>query len=324
LRALQGPIQIGLTMANVILATKTLAAIEAQIASDQGAAYRGYLKQVLPHMGDAYRTESESFRSHMGASIMGGKCGRAIWYSFRWATVPSFTGRIQRLFNRGHLEEARFIACLLAIGVAVYQQDESGKQYRISGSAGHYGGSGDGIGIGIPDLPGTAAVLEFKTHNDTSFKSLVKSGVRDSKFEHYVQMQQYMRKMGLPASLYMAVNKNNDELYAEIVLLDTATADMFIERADKIVWMINAPPQVGNPPSPGNYDCKWCDHKPVCFKQLPPAKNCRTCVFGEPTSNGDGEWVCLNTHSAHNKLPLSKALQLTGCNAWAKHPDIGI
>lgn len=307
-------------MANVILATKTLDLIESAIAADQGAAYRGFLKQVLPHMSDAYRTDTESFRSHMGASQMGNKCGRAIWYNFRWATVAKHSGRIQRLFNRGHLEEARFIACLLTIGVTVYQQDAEGKQYRITGSSGHYGGSGDGIGINIPDLPaGLPAVLEFKTHNDASFKSLQKSGVRDSKFEHYVQMQQYMRKMGLTASLYMAVNKNTDELYGEIVLLDVETADIFIDRADKIVWMRNAPDRIGSPPSPGNYDCKWCDHKPICFTAIMPPVNCRTCAHAEPSDASDnGEWFCTK-HGA----PIPKDVQKAGCSLWMKHFDMG-
>jgi len=56
----------------VTLATKTLAAIDAAIEADQGAAYRQHLKNVLPHIGDAYRGVEESpFRSHMGASIIG-------------------------------------------------------------------------------------------------------------------------------------------------------------------------------------------------------------------------------------------------------------
>lgn len=314
-------------MASVILAPKTLAAIENTIASDQGALFRKFLGQVIPHMSDAYRSEPESFRSHMGASIMGGKCGRSIWYSFRWATKSNFTGRIQRLFNRGHLEEARFIACLLAIGVTVYQHDDNGKQFRISGSAGHYGGSGDGVGINIPDLPaGLAAVLEFKTHNDASFKKLVKEGVRSAKFEHFVQMQQYMRKMGLTVALYMAVNKNTDELYAEIIMLDIATADTFIDRADKIIWMQFAPEKIGSPPSPGNFDCKWCDHKPVCFQKVAPAMNCRTCGYAMPSRTGDATWLCTNPvfqppQGGH--LVLSKAVQELGCTQYSQHPDMG-
>lgn len=304
----------------VIVATKTLDKIEQVIHADQGASYRGLLKQVLPHIGDAYRSEPETFRSHMGASAMGRKCGREIWYSFRWATKGNHTGRMMRLFNRGHLEEGRFIAILLCIGVQVYQQDANGKQFGITGSAGHYGGSGDGVGIGIPDLPADLpALLEFKTHSDTSFKSIKKDGVRSSKFEHFVQVQQYMRKMGLTACLYVAVNKNNDELYAEIILLEVETADTFIARADKIIWMARAPEKIGKPPSVGNYDCKYCDHKAMCFGKNKPPKNCRTCGYSMPTDAGNATWIC----TLHNNIALTKEAQLQGCAKWERHPDIG-
>ena len=45
------------------------------------------------------------FRSHLGASVIGNKCKRAIWFNFRWVKKPEFSGRQLRLFNRGHKEE---------------------------------------------------------------------------------------------------------------------------------------------------------------------------------------------------------------------------
>ena len=135
-------------MGNITLASKTIAKIDAMIKADQGASFRGWLGKVIPHMGDAYRTDEDGHRSHMGASLIGGECPRAIWYGFRWATKSNFEGRLLRLFNRGHLEEARFIAMLLMIGCEVYQQDAEGNQFRISHAEGHLGGSGDGVVIG--------------------------------------------------------------------------------------------------------------------------------------------------------------------------------
>ena len=116
----------------VMLALKTMAAIESAIEQDQGGKFRQFLGQIIPHMADAYRGVDEGFRSHLGASLIGGECSREIWYGFRWVKKPKFSGRILRLFNRGHLEEARFIAMLLTIGCQVWQQDGHGKQYRIS------------------------------------------------------------------------------------------------------------------------------------------------------------------------------------------------
>ena len=119
---------------SVMLAVKTLEAIDSALEKDQGGKYRQILGTVIPHMADAFRGADEGFRTHLGASLIGGECSRALWYGFRWATKPKFSGRILRLFNRGHLEEARFISLLLMIGCTVYQQDEKGNQFRISGA----------------------------------------------------------------------------------------------------------------------------------------------------------------------------------------------
>lgn len=308
-------------MSNVIKATRTMAAIEAAIEADQGAAYRQHLQRVLPHIGDAYRGHDDPFRSHLGASVIGGECGRAIWYGFRWTTVPHFKGRMLRLFNRGHLEEGRLIAALLTIGVQVYQQDENGKQFRISDCGGHFGGSGDGVGIGVPDVaPGTACLLEFKTHNSKSYDKLSKEGVRAAKFEHFVQMQTYMRKMGLAVALYTAVNKDNDDIYMELVPLQSEVADQFIERAHKIIYMKTAPSKISN--SPGWFACSWCDHKPVCHQGAQPAVNCRTCLHSEPRS--DGKWYCTNPGEVEKAamqgwdepIEIDKALMLKGCDEY--------
>lgn len=294
------------------IAVKTMELVDKAIAQDQGARFRTFLKQVLPALDDAYRGEDEPFRSHMGASMVGDKCGRSIWYSFRWFTKPVFPARIIRLFNRGHLEEGRIIAALLAAGVEVWQQDSNGKQFRISGSHGHYGGSGDGICRGLPELaPDQVAVLEFKTHNDKSFKEMVKSGVRVSKPVHYAQTNQYMRKMNIAVTLYVAVNKNDDDYYMELIPVDTAEADQLIERADKLIWMKTVPDKIGNPPSAGYFECKWCNHYGVCWQGKAPAVNCRTCIHSSPVEGGNGAWRC-GFHAAE----IPKEVQFTGCGNY--------
>jgi hypothetical protein len=315
----------------VTVAHRTLDAIESAMQADQGASFRQWQGRLFPHAADAYRGEEEGFRSHLGASILGGECARAIWYSFRWATKSHFEGRTLRLFNRGHLEEPRFAAMLKMIGCEIWQHDASGKQFRIAWADDHAGGSGDGVGRGIPDLdPMTAAVLEFKTHGEKSFIELAGKlpewrahrenpgvvpfsgqGVRASKFEHFVQMQTYMRKMGLAAALYMAGCKNTDDLYAEIVMLDSELADQFTDRGEKLVWMKEPPKRVSE--SPGFWKCRFCDHRPVCHLKQEPALNCRTCRFSEPGKAGT--WHC--AHPQH-RVVLSKELQLTGCGDYQR------
>lgn len=320
----------------IYIANKTLAAIERSLYKDQGASFRKWEGRVLPHIGDAYNDKEEDFRSHMGASLIGGDCARAVWYGWRWATKKRFGGRMLRLFNRGHLEEGRFIALLLMIGARVIQQDENGNQFRISGAGGHFGGSGDGKAVNLPDVaPGQTVLLEFKTHGEKSFAKLAGpgwskylediyagrqgmfngEGVKAAKPQHYVQMQVYMQKMGVPVTLYAAVNKNTDEIYMEMVLLDSETADAYLDLSDKLVAMPKPPAKLRGA-SPGYYKCKMCDHKGVCFGTSAPAKNCRTCEFASPVMN-NGEWKCQRDGSI-----LSKEKQLVGCENYCVNKSI--
>lgn len=303
------------------IATKTLEAIDAAVCADGGKAYRHYLRIVMPHIGDAYSQEDDDYRSHLGASVIGGKCARAVAYGWRWALRKKPRGkkaepkqkaesRMRRLWNRGHMEEARFIALLLSAGIAVYQQDASGKQYRLASFGGHFSGSGDGFLLGVPDLPaGVPCLGEFKTHSDDSFDSMVADGVEKAKPEHYVQMQEYMHHFGLLYALYVAVNKNDDRLYAEIVTYDRKVADEFLERARKIIFDKALPPRIRGA-SPGFFQCKHlCDYNEICFATIKPDRNCRTCQHG--FAMPDGTWQC-----AARSETRDKEAQKRGCDQY--------
>lgn len=296
------------------LATKTLEAIDAKMKEDQGASYRDWLGKVIGHIGDAYDGRKAGSRSHLGASMIGRECERSLWYGFHWVKKPSFEGRLLRLFNRGHLEEARFIALLLMIGCQVYQQDANGKQFRISDAGGHFGGSCDGICVGCPDVPeGVAVLTEFKTHNDNSFKKLIAKGVKEAKPEHFIQMCVYMQKLGLTQGLYLAVNKNDDALHAELVDLDNDVATKYIERGRKIVWMNQAPARIND--SAGFFQCRMCDYADICHFGGEVELNCRTCRNSKPT--GDGEWFC-----GKHKEVLPVELQRQGCVEYERSGEI--
>lgn len=311
----------------MIIASKTLDAIREGILADGGATFRRWLGRVIPHVGDAYKDEPEDDkRSHLGASGIGKDCGRAIWYAFHWVgkNKPESekeiedAARMQRLWNRGHLEEARFIALLLMIGVRVIQQDQHGKQLRFYDHNGHYAGSMDGIAIGIPDLPALVrALLEFKTYNDKRFKQLVANGVQYSDETYYVQCQQYMGKHNLRYTLFMAVNKNDEMLHAEIIEFDPAVYERYRDRAGKLIASEKPPLKINNA-SPGYFKCQWCDFSRVCHLGQTVDANCRTCAFGDPVAqvdeNGKGVWECRKHKKA---IPLE--LQKTGCDSYVKN-----
>lgn len=294
-------------------AHKTLAAIEEALFRDQGAKFRMLLGKHITSAGDAFRGEGSPFRGHLGASLLGRECTRELWYTFHWATKTLHGGRMQRLFNRGHLEEPRFIALLEMIGCTVWQVDDRGKQFRVSGHRQHFGGSIDAVIVGLPEMGDTPVLGEFKTHGDKSFKKLAEDGVQSAKWEHFVQMQTYMGKLELPAALYMAVNKNDDDLYAELVMFDPAVHERYQQRSVIVIDSVTAPKRINQ--SPGWFKCKYCDHREVCHGTALPEKNCRTCVHA---AVGDGGvWNC----TAHQRM-LTEAEQLVACPTYVMNPEM--
>ena len=156
-----------------------------------------------------------------GASIIGKSCARALWYDFRWVTPSRFSGRLLRLFETGQLEEDRIVRNLRATGATVLELDpETGRQFRVEAHGGHFGGSLDGVAIGLLEAPKTWHVLEFKTHGVKSFADLTAKGVVLAKPQHAAQMQIYMHLTGITRALYMAVCKNTDALHIERVEAD--------------------------------------------------------------------------------------------------------
>ncbi len=297
-------------MAHLRVAHNIMKLINETMISDQGASFREWSGRVLPHIGDAYRGKSKPFREHLGASILGKECIRSIWYDYRWVTLKAFDGRMLRLFNRGHLEEGRFIAMLLMIGCKVLQQDSNGKQFQISHRNGLIGGSGDGIAFNVPGVRADqAVVLEFKTHGEKSFDKLREHGVKAAKFEHYAQMQLYMHKMGIGQALYMAVNKNTDELYAEFVVVNPELAMELLDRGERILDEDVPPKKIHN--SASYFKCRFCDHKEVCHYNALPYKTCRTCAFAKIEND---EWICRK----HNKnvREIDGVNHMEGCYSY--------
>jgi hypothetical protein len=97
-------------------------------------------KRILEDI-DSYcvRTYDGGHRSHLGASLIGRECKRYLWYVFRWCLHEKTTGRQQRLFNRGHREEARFIEWLEGIGFKVWFEDrETNPLYYCAESDSYY------------------------------------------------------------------------------------------------------------------------------------------------------------------------------------------
>lgn len=260
------------------------------------------------------RRQGTGFRNHLGASLIGRVCPRHLWYVFRWARRSRHAARLLRLFQRGEEEESRLVSFLRKAGVHVIDKDpNTGKQFRVGDHDGHFGGSLDGKLFDTPDFPLIEVLGEFKTHNDKSFKAVVKEKVREAKFEHFVQMQIYMKYEKLPAALYFAVNKNDDEIDIQVVEYDERIANQYIERAGKIIHAPYPPERTPNA-SPGWYICRFCDHNDICHNGRAKEKNCRTCIHSRPHENNT--WLC-----TRYTYVLDEAHQRLGCQDHSMIPE---
>jgi hypothetical protein len=269
------------------------------------------------------RDFEEGPRTHLGASIMGEACKRKPWGVFRHLRHEKHSGRMHRLFKRGHREEPHFIERLRAVGFEIFEHDPAtGKQFRIVGARGHYGGSGDGMGYAPPAYGiVTPGVVEFKTHNEKSFAKLAgkiqtkvpdivrvnPEGVRKSKPMHFAQMCQYGRAYGLTWGLYCAINKETDEYYFEWVELDWTLADRLFRDAEYIVGAQVPPPKIAE--SIAFFDCKYCAQGSICHAGAKPDVNCRSCIHAFAVDNG--EWFC----EVHNGI-IPKDFIPKACPQW--------
>lgn len=248
--------------------------------------------------------QGDGFRDHLGASIIGKSCARALWYDFRWVTPARHSGRLLRLFETGQLEEYRLVRNLRATGATVLEVDpETGRQFRVEAHGGHFGGSLDGVAIGILEAPKTWHVLEFKTHGVKSLTELTTKGVVLAKPQHGAQMQIYMHLTGITRALYVAVCKNTDALHIERIEADSAMAERLLDKAGRVIFAQHPPARISE--DPAWFECRFCDHHAVCHEADGAVVTCRSCLHATPV---DGGWQC----ARHDRI-LAPAEQRAAC-----------
>lgn len=234
-----------------------------------------------------YETQ-ERRRSYLGGSQIGVSCERALWLDYRWAgAVENHTGRLKRLFQTGHREEARILRELEKIGIELIPPTDGNSQHGFIAIMGHFRGHFDGIGKGFEEAPKAIHIIELKTHNEKSYKDVVSKGVKLSKPMHYAQMQIYMHYTGHHRAFYLAVNKNTDELYQERIAYDATEAMRLVAKAERIINSNFLPPKISD--KKDWFECRWCKHWDFCHDDKSinlPSRNCRNCVSSTPAEGG--------------------------------------
>lgn len=206
------------------------------------------MDEVLKAIDDWWRTRGDEREFSLSASVIGDECQRRIWYKLNGAPKEEFSGRMKRLFDRGHREEGRFIDALTGIGVSVTDQ-----QKKVLFADGRRIGAIDGIANG-------KHLLEFKTANDKSFKKIVKEG---PPLRHKIQMNVYMHFLPfIDDAWYFAINKNDDEIYGTVVPYDKEFAQAQMQKIDRITALKVPPQRIDDRPE--FYICKMCYLRNMC------------------------------------------------------------
>jgi hypothetical protein len=267
-------------------------------------------QQIINRIYAAIEKEKSStdlYLGRLGSSFIGEECIRHIWLDWRGFAREGFDGRMLRLFETGHLQEERIVADLRRAGLAVWDKREDGKQFEFIDETGHFITKVDGVAKDLPDSEKTPHILEVKTHNKNSFSGIEKKGIQESKPLHYAQVQISMALGGFTRALYVAVCKDDEKFYVELVGEDKAAQTKLKQKIIKLTEARLRPAGISDDGS--SFGCKFCSMKAVCVREVEPLRHCRTCSMATPTPAGT--WTC-----ELNKETLSMDAQRAGCEHY--------
>lgn len=232
-------------------------------------------------------TKPDKERGYLGASEIGHPCDMYLWLKFhRLIDREEFDpmevdcenpeemkseaskARMRRLFQRGHDEELRFEGYLHDIGAKFHKGSLDQQGFKDGFFAGH--------GDGDIWLSGEDALVEYKTHNKKSFNTLKRGELAKSHPKHYAQSQSYMKYFKRSQAIYLAVCKDDDRLFCDVIQFDPTFADTISNRAEYISMSDKPLQRIGTKPT--FYLCKMCPGKNVCWGFQAPRVECRNCT----------------------------------------------
>lgn len=229
--------------------------------------------QIEALMDAALQAENaqQTKRTYLGASRLGASCERQLQYEFAHAPIApdkGFSGRILRVFERGHRTEDMVIRWLRMAGFILKTENADGRQMGFSVAGGRLRGHVDGVLLGGPEGFSYPAIWENKCLNSKSWKDLVKNKLAVSKPVYAAQLALYQSYLTLyehPA-LFTAINADTMEIYAELVPFDAALAQRMSDRGARVIKATEAGDLLPRAfVDSGNYECKFCSWSDRCW-----------------------------------------------------------
>lgn len=253
--------------------------------------------EALPPM------QSTAERGYLGASSIGEPCSRKLWLQFhKYAEPEQFDSRMLRLFYRGQREEGFFEMYLRDSGFTIIENCMA----QVRWTDGFFSGAGDGV----VEKDSVRYVVEYKTASDSAFKQLKRGELETIKPMHYAQMQINGSKFDCKYAIYLCVNKNNDELFCDVIEIDPKKVESLKAKAEYISMADKPPPRIASKPTA--FACKFCHVKDVCHGFELPRINCRNCV-NSVKHRSTGSFQCeILIEQAEGKQVIVDALPESG------------
>ena len=218
-------------------------------------------------------------RLYLGASRLGVACERQLQFEYAQAPVDhgrDFQGRILRIFERGHLNEASMVTWLRGAGFDLRTHKANGEQYGFSVAEGRLQGHIDGVFVSGPDGFKYPALWESKCLGAKSWRDVEKKGLAISKPVYAAQVAVYQAYLDLhehPA-IFTAVNADTMEIYAELIPFDAALAQRMSDRAARVITATEASELLPRAfADPSHFECKFCAYAERCWNA---SENTRT------------------------------------------------
>lgn len=224
------------------------------------------LTEILDRTYKALK-DQEPRRKYLGASLIGHHCERYLGYQFH--QVPQdgegFSGRLYRIFDRGHKGEDRVAEYLRVAGFDLRTAREDGSQFGFSAAGGRIAGHIDGVFLSGPlEIP-YPCLWENKILNNKSFCDLHNNGLEKSKPIYFGQVQLYMAYMNVGHTLFTAENADTCEVYGQVVPFDPAFAQALSDKAVRVVSSADPEELPRCAKEKTDYRCRFCNFRETCW-----------------------------------------------------------
>ncbi len=241
---------------------------------NSSASLSGRLQELFDRALEVERDAAPS-REYLGASRLGAPCERQLQYEYAKAPVDhgkAFSGRLLRIFERGHRTEDMVIRWLRMAGFVLKTEDANGHQFGFSVAGGRLRGHVDGVLIAGPDGFAYPSLWENKCLGSKSWRDVEKKGLAVSKPVYAAQIAIYQSYLDLHTqpALFTAVNADTMEIHAELIPFDAALAQGMSDRAARVIQATEASDLLPRAfTDPTHFECKFCAYADRCWRATP-------------------------------------------------------